>query len=201
MREMFKRGLKAGYYWRLLPRHDVYLFAPGPGGERFARLFVESWKRLPYYARRLIHQHWKRDSPIGMTYKPQIELVHGWSGRGGGRGLRGTKAAAGCLGYKLVFWTKIVDAYPDELVRDLIAHELAHIFQWARGWDIDRADPIECEQHADYLVEAWGFSSTEMDEWDLAHGITAIPDLDKLDEAARAKVLKRQWALARKFGR
>jgi hypothetical protein len=202
MREMIKRGLKAERLRQLLPRHHVYLFALEPGGERFARLFVESWKRLPYYARRLVLRHWKRDTPADMTLKPQIELLSGWSGRAGGRGLSGAKAAAGGLGYRLVFWTRIVDVYPDELVRDLIAHELAHIFQWASGWNIDRADPIVCEQHANDLVEAWGFSSTEMDEWDVAHGITtALPNLDKLDEAERAKVMKRQWALVRKYGR
>ena len=59
--EEIKQGVKRGAYFPLLPRHNVYLFAPLPetGGERFARLFIETWKRIPLGPRRRILKHWK----------------------------------------------------------------------------------------------------------------------------------------------
>jgi hypothetical protein len=201
MREIIERGLKAGHLQRLLHRHHVYLFAPSGYGERFAWLFVETWRRLPYVARRRVLRHWKTDLGAVTQLSPQIDLLPDWSGRGDEPGLGGAKAAVGGLGRQTAFWTRIIDAYPDELVRDLIAHELAHVFQWATGWDIDQAGPCTCEQEAEVLVEAWGFSSTAMDDWDKAHGITTVPDLDGLDEAGRARLLEQQPALVMNYGR
>lgn len=105
------------------------------------------------------------------------------------------------MGHSLVFCSGIVDIYPDELVRDLIAHELAHVEQWASGWDIDQADPFECEEDADGLVEDWGFSATAMDDWDLAHGLAEVLVIDNLDDAAQVESWKRLILQALKAGR
>jgi hypothetical protein len=90
-----------------------------------------------------------------------------------------------------------VEAYPDEIVRDLIAHEMAHVLQHARGLNMREADAYDIEVDADQLVDWWGFSSTSMDEWDLEHGVTRRIDPTKLS--------KRQWsrlrARARESGR
>src|SRR4051812_30768177 len=99
MREIIERGLKSGQFRRLLPRHHIYLFAPKGGGERFARLFVETWRRLPLYARRRILKHWKNDRRADTVLRPQIELLSGWAGREKGPGLGGTKGAAGGNGH------------------------------------------------------------------------------------------------------
>lgn len=135
------RKLKVPGYYRLLPRHRIYLFAPEPStkeeAERFARLFVETWKRIPLRVRREMLWYWKEpERRAGIRMRPQIELLPDWSGhelRRGRRGLNGTKASTSMVGYELRFWTKIVAVYPDELVRALIAHELAHVCQAAEG--------------------------------------------------------------------
>ena len=49
----------------LLPRHGVSLFVDDGNGERFARLFTDTWKRIPMAVRRSILRHW-RESPITM---------------------------------------------------------------------------------------------------------------------------------------
>ena len=48
-------------------------------------------------------------------------------------------------------------------MRDLIAHELAHVCQAARGWDLGSADPFEAEEDADWRMESWGFDAGAMD--------------------------------------
>ena len=51
-------------------------------------------------------------------------------------------------------------------MRDLIAHELAHVLQEAWGWDFRPDDHCDEEEHADLLMQAWGFDAYAMDEWD-----------------------------------
>jgi hypothetical protein len=126
-----------------------------------------------------------------MGFTP-VELVNGWNGREGatgyragkpvrrGKGLRGDKAVCRWRGHKLLFWFPIVLAYPDELVRDLIAHELAHVVQNALGFYF--IDNPEAEEAADEWVKAWGFSTTAMDEWDREHGLLRKIEYDTLSE-------------------
>jgi hypothetical protein len=60
-------------WFPLLPRHDIYLFAPNCGGEQFSSLFGETWKRLPLFARRRILRHWRIDDcPTLVSYFPHI---------------------------------------------------------------------------------------------------------------------------------
>jgi hypothetical protein len=200
MRERVERGLARGWILRLLPRHHVYLHSPQAGGERFVRLFRATWGRLPCHARRRILRHWKTGGDH-LNFRPTIELLGDWAGRIGGEGLDGTKAAAGGDGHALRFRKDIVDAYPDDLVMDLIAHELAHIFGYASGWYRDGVeDPFRDEEEADALVEVWGFSSTAMDDWDLDHGV-GEPDFTEMDEGARARWLEEQRELSLRCGR
>jgi hypothetical protein len=201
MHKTIEHGPTAGQFRPLLPRHGVRLFAPARDDDRFARRFVETWRRLPYRVRRKILRHWKSGASPFTRSAPLIELLPDWSGRGGEPAPRGTKAAAGMMGHNLVFCSGIVDMYPDELVRDLIAQELAHVEQWASGWDIDQADPFECEEDADGLVEDWGFSPTAMDDWDMAHGLAEVLVIDDLDDAAQVESSNRLILQALKAGR
>ena len=86
---------------------------------------------------------------------------------------------------------------PDALVCDLIAHELAHVFQWVSGWNLIEEDSYAVEVHADTLVKLWGFSSDAIDEWARAEGITKVVDLDGLSPRQR----RRYWAASRRAGR
>jgi hypothetical protein len=196
-----ERGVRAGKVFRLLPRHDVYLFAPTNSrddGDRFAGFFRETWGRLPMWARRRFLKHWRTDPfPPPLLYSPVIELLPGWSGRKAGRGLRGDAANVSCRGHLLRFWTRCVAAFPDDLVRDLIAHELAHVYQWSIGDDLETMDNFEAESLADQLVEDWGFSADAMDEWMLANGHIKVIDLESLSPS-QARRHKRN---ARRAGR
>jgi hypothetical protein len=196
-REQRKRLRAEGVMFPLLPRHGIYLFAPHGGGERFAQLFVETWRRLPLRVRRRVLKHWSTDPFPYQLFKPSIELLAGWSSRDRGRGLRGTWGCSSHHGHTVRFWTRIVAAFPDHLVQDLIAHELAHVDQWAAGWDLNEMDPFEVEEAADWMVENWGFSATAMDEWAREQGVTKPINLDSLSKSA----LRRLEGRARRAGR
>jgi hypothetical protein len=187
--------VKKGDYFRLLRRYGLSLFAPHGEGQRFARLFRETWAQIPLWARRAILRHWR---VMGFT---RVELVNDWSGRQGakgyragrpvrrGKGLRGDKACCTWRGHKLRFWCPIVRAYPDDLVRDLIAHELAHVVQ--NAFELEFYDNYETEQSADEFVEAWGFSVTAIDDWDSEHGLLRVIEWDTLSERQKRRVWTR----------
>ena len=193
-RAAIKRGLAEGQAFRLLPRRDVYLFAPtfaGSDGARFAGLFRDTWRRLPLWVRRSILKHWRTDPFPLPLFKPEIELVPDWEGRVAGRGLRGDMACVKARGHTMRFWTRIVAAFPDELVRDLIAHELAHVCQWSIGRDLLTMDNYETEEEADWWVERWGFSADTMDQWMLVNGHIKMIDPAKLSPSQRRRINKR----------
>lgn len=166
--------------FRVVPRQPVYLSAPREGGERFARLFTETWRRLPLGVRRRILGYWRTDLYAFPPSTPSIELLADWPHRQAGPDLLGTLGACSGCGHSLRFWAKIVAIMPDDLVRDLIAHELAHVYQWARGWDLDIVGNCKAEEDARRNVECWGFSSTAFFEWKRSNGINKAIDLDKL---------------------
>jgi hypothetical protein len=76
---------------------------------------------------------------------------------------------------------------PDTLVCDLIAHELAHVYQWGTGWNLLEANRYAVEADADCEVEQWGFSADGIDEWARAKGISKVIDLDKLSPRQRRR--------------
>src|SRR5579885_3722622 len=74
--------------YSLLPRHGIRLFAPHGEGERFARLFANTWSQIPLGPRRSILRHWRQPCPIlAGESLPRIHLLEDWSDRERGRGL------------------------------------------------------------------------------------------------------------------
>ncbi len=76
---------------------------------------------------------------------------------------------------------------PDDVLQDLIAHELAHVLQDAEGISIIGGDeddrPVsanadrtkiyyeeDIELDADLLIEYWGFDPESIDRWALSTG-------------------------------
>jgi hypothetical protein len=110
---------------------------------------------------------------------PRIQLLRGWGPPSTGVILDVSvpddePPVCGCTyadGYLLRFWSPVVDHMPDRLVRQLVAHELAHVFQsgfdnW-RGFDYEDVSSGEVEEGGTHeLVFEWGFGEPEeLDEW------------------------------------
>ena len=190
IRQMERGALASGATTKLWPRPPLYLFAPDGGAERFTRLFRETWRRIPCWYRGSMLRHW-RVAPEFPRYvlTPQVQLLECW-GDTPRRSLRGVKAAVSEAGHRLKFRTRVVDAYPDDLVRDLIAHELAHVVQCATGGIELEGDDAGFwnEVGADELVDCWGFEPDAMDEWDRAHGVTRAIDTSGRSPERRGRV-------------
>ena len=76
-------------------------------------------------------------------------------------------------GRVLHFQAEQIHALPDEVAQDVIAHELAHVLQYAEG-DFDNMSKFEAELGADEMIEWWGFDSESLDRWALDTGRTKL---------------------------
>jgi hypothetical protein len=102
---------------------------------------------------------------------PRIELLHGWTGGrvddvvypDAGEHDQDAYAAVFGKGYLMRFRSRTVDQIPDEVAQILIAHELAHVFQYATGL-LERfgCEPSSemLEEDADELVKSWVYRKT-----------------------------------------
>ena len=171
---------------RLLPGHSDVSLAVGccGGGLRFRDLFRQTWRRIPLNPRRLIRDHWKLDLSCGGN-GADIELLPGWTTRG--------ELECACVdlcGHRVQFHGPSVAEMPDDVVQDLVAHELAHVVQFAQytpivesisldvfATDDDEDEFIDAllgEVEADRMILQWGFNPGSFDEWELATGRAAI---------------------------
>jgi hypothetical protein len=110
-------------------------------GDRFARLFTETWSRLPPDTQAGICTHWAKEE----DQEVRIELSN-WLRKSLNR-----DAQVALLGYELMFDAAEVDRMPDPVVKALIAHELAHVFQYATGRNLKE----DLESDAEDLVCEW----------------------------------------------
>jgi hypothetical protein len=162
----------------ILPSHHVYVWAVDGDGHRFCRLFQETWRRIDLRARRRILRHWREDDSVAwqIWQSPSIVLL---STRDQNK--RNHSAGTRCLGHGLRFCSADVDEMPDDVVRDLIAYELAHVYLFAlgirygcegrRGVGFVNAegeywgDIIEIEDSNARFMSSWGFDSESMNRW------------------------------------
>lgn len=172
---------------RLVPilfRSGLYLEPFRHGDEaRFARVFADTWRRIPYRDRRRMIAYWRTDSPArryGLSQgfggddrwaiqSPRVQLLHGWAKPSEDlvhdnpppdhvqvdRG-KTIFAAVYCKGFLLRFWSKLFDALADPLAAHLIAHELAHVVLDSYPGNDTLSKP-EHEEYADELTADWGF--------------------------------------------
>jgi hypothetical protein len=166
----------------LLPRHGVELFAPSGGGERFAGLFKEVWRAIPIGPRRSILKHWRK----GLFGRPAIELLDDWSTSEYRRtdGFREyvrsyAQVLNNGVGCQIRFRRKAVAKMPDDVVRAMIAHELAHCYQEGFGWDLAKDiedDPLSArfffEEYADDCAAEWGFDVNSLAQWVATHYVS-----------------------------
>jgi hypothetical protein len=172
--DALKADLEEGKVVRLLPGHDVFLWVVVGDGHRFARVFRETWSRLPLYARRRLLSYWGGPDPERPIVSPRIELN------------LSSYCDAGCAGFvdrsghRLQFNSKKVDEMPDEALQAVIAHELALVVQhelhglredelWCHGrraYEDEDGDWVEeffIDQEADEMITEWGFDRESMD--------------------------------------
>jgi hypothetical protein len=184
--DMIKAQVKSGHIVPIQPRNRVYLTVFGGGdGPRFARLFRETWVRLPLSVRRKLLAHWRKGGTLGFIVSPDVELSDYPFGPGRTFGM------VDHYGHRLRFRAKFVDPMPDNVVQDLIAHELAHVLQSAQGircvrkWTDGRAKYVdsdgmdfggnfEIELSADEAMSRWGFNPESLDDWAREAGITKV---------------------------
>jgi hypothetical protein len=192
-------------HWRradALVRHRIGVPRPLRRGEHDPRPAPPGW---PWP----VAETW----PILVT--PRVELVYGWVGgrhddilyprrgrpphpaaapRGHYRKALGMVSARGHL---LRFRAGAVDRMPDEVVQDLVAHELGHVYLQASGWHGwfkqkmgSPPEEREEEEEVDIMVEEeWGFGVETIDKWTLKVGLTRLltfASAEEFDEYERA---------------
>lgn len=142
-------------------------------GERFAEVFAATWSGIPGVWRDRILSHWRKGRarakggmPIPMIVLHNESLDHYHDG---GRHRGNTGGHVAVEGWVMRFLGPLFDRIPAELAAGIIAHELAHVAQWAIG-DMDRnADGEWHEIQASEWARAWGFPVEEIDIWTHRH--------------------------------
>jgi len=158
----------------IVPTSRLWLPKLGIGDdERFANIFRATWHKIDRKARRLMVAHWRKGLPryeIQGLWSPTIQLTDEWKFYDWSWRHSRDLAACGCGGHSLYFYAPVVDAMPTIHVEELIAHELAHVIQYATGEE-PRTDTTKprmldaTENGADGYMEYWGFDSEAMDDW------------------------------------
>jgi hypothetical protein len=158
------------YTLPLLPRHRSVLVYDGKhaDGERFGRLFRQTWARLPLKIRRRLLKHWRSVTPkivqnranpmlsdlLQRIVWPSVELAD-WKSdlfRGNSRAAWGQCQMRGT---RFNFWSIGVNHLLDEGVCFLIAHELAHASMGVM--DPEHSTSPSREEDADDVARCWGF--------------------------------------------
>jgi hypothetical protein len=171
----------------------IFLWAEAGDAARFSGLFRQTWARLPLWVRRRLRRHWREGLP-----SPEISLVPTLIEDGSP-----AYGSAGRRGHRLRFAAQSVDAMPDAVVQDLVAHELAHVLQNALGLFVIRRPEEdsdlfgypngavfgvwEMETEADDWIEDWGFDHDSIDDWALETGRARVREVS-LEEYLEHKI-------------
>jgi hypothetical protein len=180
-KEILRPAIKSGGVIPLRPRHAIYLTVVSGNGPRFADAFHATWKRLPLWVRRRLLRYWRNHPRYGAWPSPFISIQ---SVTSEGRKNYGLRRHYGC---EFEFASKYTDILPENVLQDLIAHELAHALQCALGIHCVRkysdgralyatrdggpfGGNYEIEEDADLWMNRWGFDSESIDVWSLEAG-------------------------------
>jgi hypothetical protein len=153
-------------YVPLCPNAGIWLRSRGVKGERrFARLFRQVWRAIPKSYRRTMVFYSLRIFDLTLSLPWRIVLR------------RGKKPLTDCVLGKVArhrmlirFDTRLLTEAPARAVRAVIAHELAHCWQYAMAYDGKRwvdGDPPDgkMEEDADLLALLWGFEILDAANW------------------------------------
>lgn len=127
--------------------------------DRFRRVFVETWNRLPSGVREVLSRWWS----LGES---RVYFAGNWEDRGG--------HLAHCSndGRTLAYLAAVVERLPDDQLPTFIVHELAHAFFFAIRDPYHCSSPLPqdmCKELAEALVhrmsDLWGFPSRRLSLW------------------------------------
>jgi hypothetical protein len=112
---------------------ELFLVRHGHGNdERFATVFRAMWERIPKETRAILERFWWSDGHRRCTtfWGPEIELLNDWEGR--------EKYSAATvlidkerIKFRMKFFSAFFAAIPDDIAQIWIAHEMAHVYQFA----------------------------------------------------------------------
>jgi hypothetical protein len=158
--------------YRLLPRHSIYTFTGGEDGRPFVRLFRECWKQIPIGARKRILAHWRAPR---QKHLPIIEFSNMW--------FDSTKSFGQVRnnGREVRFSASDFAMLPRAVSKWIVAHELAHVYQKAIGRTPGGRNEDENEDHANSIVQQWGFDDGSKLMFDILRSETglSIPDASR----------------------
>ena len=130
----------------------------GPGNrKRFAALFQSAWGQIPDEAREVICRWWGKGIVTQAT-----SLVIDF--------LLGYHLAGECreFGHTIYFNADVADAMPDDILPNLIGHELAHVWHYTNPESDTNKAPGNVkakEDEADALADSWGFRMEDLRDW------------------------------------
>lgn len=169
--------------------------------QRFAEVFAQTWKKVPGADRETIVKHWQEcdyrsrsqlvhpEQELAFDFAdpseirwvvPKVELLSGWVGaceehivpdKKHPRGSKWRWAEVFPKGQVMRFHAPFVDQLPDKILGDLIAHEIAHVYQFAVGperlFGPGVLEPTrgQYEEDADRIMLDWGFDLESVDRW------------------------------------
>jgi hypothetical protein len=153
--------------------------------ERFARLFREVWQSMSRSDHTWILKHWRNCPNEHKQWLPArgivfTQLVYSNFYRGNSKR---AVAQTGWKGNRVVFWTPYLDALPDDHAKVIIAHELAHVLHFAKGYDYsDDDDGFWIENDADEQAQWWGHDVDAWIQYNTDHEVPEIPAPDEETE-------------------
>ena len=155
-----------------MPRSGIYMIAFGYCDDRrFARVFRETWLKLPLWVRRRMLKHWREYKAAVVCLPelrrqldvPSIEVLDDKSDWH--RGPSGCAAGQTSIqGTSLSFWAEVVDRLPDEHLQTFIAHELAHVHLMTHNCH-HTDDYSLAESEVSEALDEWGFDEGAMWIW------------------------------------
>jgi hypothetical protein len=129
---------------------------------KFARVFRDTWPRLPLWARRAMLANWRTKSSPPLLCLPHIKVLDSWARRKKEVGIYFPARE------EILFRAPAVDLMPDEILSVLISHELAHAASYAAAlWFTN--DGYKGTQDEEFATRdmnwGWGFEEDELDAW------------------------------------
>ena len=130
----------------VIPNRPLTIDVGCGDGDRFVRLFTSAWSELPNAVRKEVITHWTKEENSYVS----LELSNAW------KNCKSRDAEVSLAGCEMKFNAAEVDRMPEDVVKSLIAHEFAHVYQYAVGISGRKND--ELEDNAEELISNWGFN-------------------------------------------